>query len=328
MERGWINSSDINLKSALRNLKYAILLGAMLIAISFPADAQQPKKVPLIGYLSSSDSASESSRAEAIRLAPRERGYVEGKNIATEYRYGKGKNDRLPELAAELVHRKVDIILVSGDRGTLAAKNATKTIPIVMTGGGSNPVEAGFIESLARPGGNVTGITNFVRELGGKRLELLKEAVPKLARVAVLYEPGAARALRLTLQPWEVRSADGFEKIFAAMGKQRPDGLYVPSGSVRMRAIVGLALKSRLPLMCVNRQSAEGGGLMSYGADQADSHRRVAHCVDSILKGAKPAELPVEQPTKFELAINLKTAKQIGLTIPPNVLVRADRVIR
>jgi putative ABC transport system substrate-binding protein len=328
----------------IKNLKW---VGIFAIALTFVfggvvATAQQPKKVARIGYLSSADPATESARAEVIRLALRERGYIEGQNIATEYRYAEGKTDRFPELAAELVRLKVDIILVTGERGILAAKNATKTIPIVMTGGGSNPVEAGFIESLGRPGGNVTGITSFVRELGGKRLELLKEAVPKLARVAVLYEPGnpgqvlevkevlpvAARALRLTLQPWEVRGADGFEKIFAAMGKQRPDGLYVPSGSVRMRAIVGLALKSRLPLMCVNRQSAEGGGLMSYGADYDDLYRRAAVYVDSILKGAKPADLPVEQPTKLELVINLKTAKQIGVTIPPNVLARADKVIR
>ena len=238
---------------------------------------------------------------------------------------------------------KVDIIVVAGGDSVIqAAKNATKTIPIVMTGGGSDPVEAGFVESLARPGGNVTGIASFDRELSGKRLELLKEAVPKLARVAILYDPTisgslrevkeilpvAARALGLTLKLWEVRAADDFEKVFAALNKQRPDGLYVPSGSAGMRPIVGLALKSRLPLMCVNRQFAEAGGLMSYGADQAESYRRVAYYVDRILKGAKPADLPVEQPTKFELVINLKTAKQIGVTIPPNVLARADRVIK
>ena len=237
---------------------------------------------------------------------------------------------------------KVDIILVSGDATIQVAKNATKTIPIVMTGGGSNPVESGFIESLAHPGGNVTGVTNFARELGGKRLELLKEAVPQVARVAVLYDPAnprvvldvkevlpvAARALRLTLQPWEVRPADGFEKVFAAMGKRRPDGLYVPSGSVLMRAIVGFAIMSRLPSIYVDSSFVDAGGLMSYGADLAESYRRVAYFVDRILKGAKPADLPVEQPTKFELVINLKTAKQIGLTIPPEVLARASRLIK
>ena len=214
-----------------------------------------------------------------------------------------------------------------------AAKNATKTIPIVMVGAGSDPVKAGLVESLARPGGNVTGLTNLSRELGGKRLELLKEAVPKLARVAVLYDPAvpasvhevkevlpvAARALRLTIQPWEIRAADDFERVFAALNKQRPDGLYVTGGPL-MRAngkrIVGFALKSRLPSMYTSRASVEAGGLMSYGADLAESYRRVAYFVDRILKGAKPADLPVEQPTKFELVINLKTAKQIGLTIP------------
>jgi putative tryptophan/tyrosine transport system substrate-binding protein len=321
----------------------SILVAVVLVALGVIAEAQQPKKVTLLGYLSGGDAVGESTRAEAIQQALRERGYIEGQNIATEYRYAEGKPDRQSQLAAELVRLKVDIIVVAGgDSGIQAAKNATRTIPIVMTGGGSNPVEAGFVESLARPGGNVTGITSFDRELSGKRLELLKEAVPKLSRVAVLYEPAvvgsvremkevlpvAARALRLTLQPWEVRRADGFEKVFAALRKQRPDGLYVPSGSAGMRPIVGLALKSRLPLMCVNRQFAEAGGLMSYGADQADSHRRVAYFVDRILKGAKPADLPVEQPTKFELVINLKTAKQIGLTIPPEVLARANRLIK
>ena len=214
-----------------------------------------------------------------------------------------------------------------------------------MVGAGLDPVEAGLVESLARPGGNVTGITNLGRELGGKRLELLKEAVPKLARVAVLYDPAilssvlevkevlpvAARALGLTLQPWEVRAADGFERVFAALNKQRPDGLYVPSGplmNANKKRIVGFALKSRLPSMYGSRESVDAGGLMSYGADLADSYRRVAYYVDRILKGAKPADLPVEQPTKFELVINLKTAKQIGVTIPPEVLARANRVIK
>ena len=264
------------------------------------------------------DPASESTRAEAIRLALRERGYIEGQNIAIEYRYAEGKRDRFPELAAELVRLKVDIIVVAGGIGLVrAAKNATKTIPIVMTGGGADPVEAGLIESLARPGGNVTGLTNLNRELGGKRLELLKEAVPKLARVAVLYDPAspasvlevkevlpvAARALRLTIQPWEVRDADGFEKVFAALNKQRPDGLYVtggPANDANQKRIAGFALKSRLPSVDENREYVNAGGLMYYGADQADSYRRVAYYIDRILKGAKPADLPVEQPMKFE----------------------------
>jgi putative ABC transport system substrate-binding protein len=325
-----------------------LALCVLLLALcSAAAEAQQPKKVFRIGYLSLGDTATESTRAEAIRLALRELGYIVGQNIAIEYRYTEGKRDRAPALAAELVRLKVDVIVVAGgDPAIRAAKNATKTIPIVMTGGGPDPVEAGHVESLARPGGNVTGITNLGRELGGKRLELLKAAVPKLARVAVLYDPAnsssvrevkeglpiAARALKLTLQPWEVRDADGFERVFAALNKQRPDGLYVAGGGSLIRPnqkrIAGLALKSRLPSMYVSGEYVHAGGLMSYGADLADSYRRVAYYVDGILKGAKPADLPVEQPTKFELVINLKTAKQIGLTIPPEVLARANRIIK
>jgi len=321
-------------------------LGVMLIALGFPAEAQRPTKVPRVGYLSNTDAATDSARAEGFRLALRELGYIEGQNIAIEYRYAEGKRDRFPELAAELVRLKVDIIVISGgDPQVRAAKNATKTIPIVMVGGGADPVEAGLVESLARPGGNVTGLTNLSPELSGKRLELLKEAVPKIVRVAVLYGPAlpsnvvqvkeilpvAARALGLTLQPWEVRAADGFEKVFAALSKQRPDGLYVGLGALlraNQKRIVGFALKSRLPSVYVSREFVETGGLMSYGADLADSYRRVAYYVDRILKGAKPAELPVEQPTKFELVINLKTAKQIGLTIPPDLLARATKIIR
>ncbi len=271
---------------------------------------------------------------------------LEGQNIATEYRYAEGKVDRLPELAADLVRLKIDIILAASGAVTIkAAKNATKTIPIVMMGPGADPVEAGLIESLARPGGNVTGITNLNRELGGKRLELLKEAVGKLAHVAVLYDPAgpasvlevkevlpaAARALRLTLQPWEVRAADDFDRVFAAMGKPRPDGLLVAGGplaALNGKRIADFALKSRLPSMYVTRDYVEAGGLMSYGADLAESYRRVAYYIDRILKGTKPADLPVEQPMRFELVVNLKTAKQIGVTIDPNLLARANRLIK
>jgi putative ABC transport system substrate-binding protein len=318
----------------------------MLLALGLPAAAQQPNKVPRIGYLASADAATESARAEAIRLALRERGYIEGQNIAIEYRYAEGKRDRVPELAAELVRLKVDIIVVAGgDTLIRAVKNATKTIPIVMVVSGADPVEAGFIESLARPGGNITGLTNLDRELEGKRLELLKEAVPKVARVAVLYDPAspitvrevkevlpvAARALKLTIQPWEVRGTDDFERVFAAMGKQRSDGLFVlnsPLTRPNAKRIANFALKSRLPSIYGSREFVDAGGLMSYAADLAESYRRVAYYVDRILKGAKPADLPVEQPTKFELVINLKTAKQIGLTIPPEVLARASRLIK
>jgi putative tryptophan/tyrosine transport system substrate-binding protein len=325
----------------------SILVAVVLLTLAVVAEAQQPKKVFRIGYLVATDPATESARFEAIRQALRERGYIEGQNIASEYRYAERKQDRAPELAAELVRLNVEIIVVAGGPTWVqAVKKATRTIPIVMMGRGTDPVESGLIESLARPGGNVTGLTLLSRELGGKRLELLKEAVPKLARVAVLYDPAAppsvldmkevlptaARALKLTLQPWEVRDADDFDRVFAAVNKQRSDGLYVhPSGPLMFAngiRVADFALKSRLPSMFNNRETVDAGGLMSYDADQADSYRRVAYYVDRILKGAKPADLPVEQPTKFELVINLKTAKQIGVTIPPEVLARANRLIK
>ena len=241
---------------------------------------------------------------------------------------------------------KVDIIVVAGKgRLILAAKNATKTIPIVMMGAVFDPVKAGMVKSLARPGGNVTGLTTFGVELGGKRLELFKEAVPKIARVAVLYEPAlpfivievkevlpvAARALGLTIEPWEVRAADDFEKVFATLNKQRPDGLYVPNGvlmQANQKRIVGLTLKSRLPSISFNREHVEAGGLMSYGVDLPDLYRQAATYVGKILKGAKPADLPVERPRKFSLVINLKTAKQLGIMIPPEVLLQATKVIK
>jgi ABC-type uncharacterized transport system substrate-binding protein len=333
-------------KKEMKKIFY-LALGAMLFALYSSAQAQQPKRVHRMGYLTSRAPLSDSTRSEAIRLALRELGYIEGQNITTEYRYADGKLDRLPELAAELVRLKVDIIVVAGgDPDVRAAMNATKTIPIIMVGAGRDPVRAGLVGSLARPGGNVTGITSLGRELGGKRLELLKEAVPKVTRVAVLYDPTipgttrevkedlptAARALGLIVQPWEVPTADSFEKLFAALNKERPDGLYVPRGGeligANVKRIAGFALKSRLPSVSRSREHVETGGLMSYGADQADNYRRVAIYVDKILKGVKPANLPVEQPTKFQLVINLKTAKQIGVTIPQRVLARADWVIK
>jgi ABC-type uncharacterized transport system substrate-binding protein len=270
----WLDSFSDNRQSKIQNRKWA---GIVALVLTFAmcgavARAQQPKKVPRIGYLSPFDPASDSTRVEAIRLALRELGYIEGQNIAIEYRYTEGKRDRFPELAAELVRLKVDIILVSGgDPQTRAAKNATKMIPMVMTGAGTDPVKAGLIESPARPGGNVTGITNLTMELGGKRLELLKEAVPKLARVAVLYDPAAsgsvlevkeilpvaARALGLTVRSWEVRDAGGFEKVFAALNKQRPDGLHVLRGALMYangKRIAGFALGSRLPSVSGDRE--------------------------------------------------------------------------
>jgi putative ABC transport system substrate-binding protein len=341
----FLNSCSDNLKSKIENLKWLglLVIAFVLVVTGAVAQAQQAKKVPRIGYLSVFDPALDSTRFDAIRLALRELGYIKGQNIAIEYRYAEGKPDRYPELAAELVRLKVDIIVVTGGAIAIrAAKNATKTIPIVMVGSGIDPVVAGLVESLARPGGNVTGITNLTRELGGKRLELLKEAIPKVARVAVLYEsanpgslrelkevlPVTARALGLTVRSWEVRDADGFEQVFAALNKERPDGLYVttsPLMNANLKRTVGFALKSRLPSVYSNTNYVVAGGLMSY---DADGYRRVATYVDKILKGAKPADLPVEQPTKFELVINLKTAKQMGLTIPQSMLYRADKVIK
>jgi putative ABC transport system substrate-binding protein len=321
-----------------------LILVETILVQGYLAEAQQPKKIPRIGCLTASDLGRDRD-IKSIRLALRELGYIEGQNIVIEYRSAEGKRDRRPELAAELVRLKVDIIVVSGGGETIrAVKNATKTIPIVMAGRGIDPVVSGLIDSLARPGGNVTGITNLSRELGGKRLELLKEAVPKLARVAVLYEsdnpgslrelkevlPVAARELRLTVQPRETRDADGFEKVFAALNKERPDGLYVtqsPLMNANLKRTVDFGLRSRLPSVG-SSEYVDTGGLMSYDANLADSYRLVAWYVDKILKGAKPADLPVQQPTKFELVFNLKTAKQIGVTIPQSLLYRADRVIK
>jgi putative tryptophan/tyrosine transport system substrate-binding protein len=347
------NLCSVTLKFAIRYSKSAILAGGILLALCSlllapcsSVDAQQPKKVPRIGYLSGVDPARESTRSETFRLALRELGYVEGQNITIEYRYAEGKRDQYPALVAELVRLKVDIIVgPSGSAPIRAAMNATKTVPIVMMSLAADPVEAGFVESLARPGGNVTGITTLSRELGGKRLELFKEAVPKVASVTVLYDPAnpgnvrevkeelplAARALGATIQPWEVRDAGGFERVFAALSKQSPEGLYVPPGplmAANKKRIAGFALKSRLPSVYSNREAVDAGGLLYYGADLADSYRRAAYYVDRILKGAKPADIPVERPTKFELVINSTTAKQIGITIPQKLLARADRVIK
>jgi putative tryptophan/tyrosine transport system substrate-binding protein len=337
-----------NSKFNIQNRKWVsrftlVLTLAMCAAV---AEAQQPVKVPQIGYLSSSNPATESTRAEAIRLGLRELGYIEGRNIAIEYRYGGTTSNMAEKNMAELVRLKVDIVVVAGGAPVIrTAMNATKTIPIVVAGVGIDPVGAGLVQSLARPGGNVTGNSILSRELGGKRLELLKEAIPKLAHVAVLYDarspgivpdvkevlPVAARTLGLTLQHWDVRSVDDFDRVFAVLNKQRPDGLSAVGGRLiadNQNRIVGFASKNRLPAMYPYREAVDAGGLMYYGADLADSYRRVAYFVDRILKGAKPADLPVEQPTKFELVINLKTAKQIGVKIPQSLLYRADKVFK
>jgi putative ABC transport system substrate-binding protein len=322
------------------------LLAASFLICFHPAEAQKPANVPRIGYLTTLPTALDSNRRREIRRALQELGYIEGQSISTLYRSAEGDIARLPALAAELVKLKVDLIVVAGGFGPIrAAADATKTIPIIMTGGGLDPVEAGLVESLARPGGNVTGFTNIAGHLGGKRLELLKEAVPKVGRIAVLFQtknprnmfefkevlPASARALGLTLLRAEIRDTADFERAFAAINKDRPDGLSVLGGPLMQRSherTTAFAIKSRLPSVYDERAPVDAGGLLYYGADVMESYRRVAVFVDKILNGRKPADLPVEQPTKFEFVINLKTAKQIGVTIPPNVLARADKVIR
>ena len=318
-----------------------LALGALLLALSFPADAQQPKKVPRIGYLRAETPPAVD--IEALRQGLRELGYVEGQNIIVEYRSADANEERLRSLVAELIHLKVDLIVASAPAATRAAKEATTTIPIVMVAV-ADPVAFGFVASLARPGGNITGFAFLLPELSGKRLELLKETIPKLSRAAVLwnaanpYKPydlrevqAVARALRLTLHTLPVREPTDFDEAFEAAVHARSGGLLTlddPFTLAHRTRIVDLALKHRLPAVYAVRPLVDAGGLMSYGPDRVDQHRRAATYVDKILKGAKPADLPVEQPTKFELVINLKTAKQIGLKIPPNVLARADKVIR
>jgi putative ABC transport system substrate-binding protein len=315
---------------------------ALLLAFSFPAQAQQPKKVPHVAYLSASSASEALPRTEAFRRGLRELGYVEGNNIVLEFRYAEGKFDRLPALAADLVHLKVDAIVTAGPSVTRPAKEATAAIPIIMTND-SDPVGSGFVASLARPGGNITGLTGLARELSGKRMEILKEIIPKLARVAILGIsdiPGNAQALKETelsaaafgvqTQYLDIRAAKDIEPAFRAASKGRADAVSVLNGPPHIqRLIPAVAAKSRMPAMYFNPAIIErDGGLISYGTSLSDLDRRAAVFVDKVLKGAKPAELPVEQPTKFEFVINLKAAKQIGLTIPPNVLARADKVIR
>ena len=315
-----------------------------MLAIVGLGHAQQPTKVPRIGYLGFSSPSTIPTRIEAFRQGLRELGYVEGKNIFIEWRSAEGNADRLPPLAAELVRLKVDIIVTNGPYSTRAAKAATVNIPIVMAAVG-DPVGDGIVASLARPGGNITGLSSVAPELSGKRLELLKEIVPKLSRVAVFgssTSPNtagalrevelAAGALKVKVQYLDVLSPKDIETAFRAAVKGRADAMLwqVAAGvaNANRTQILELAVKSRLPAIYANQRTVEAGGLMSYGVKDLDLDRRAATYVDKILKGAKPADLPVEQPTKFELIINLKAAKQIGLRIPPNVLVRADKVIR
>jgi ABC-type uncharacterized transport system substrate-binding protein len=319
-----------------------LALTAMFFALSLSVEAQQPGKMYRIGFLVAPSRSFFAARMDGFRQGLRDLGYIEGKNIVIEYRYAEGKLDRLPELAAELVSLKVDLIVTSGP-ASRAAKNATKTIPIVFAGV-QDPVATGLVDSLAMPGGNVTGLSILAPELGGKRLELLKEVVPKITRVAFFWGglgPGApvsvketraaAEALGLQFQSLEVRDSKDFDGAFKAITKNRAQALLTNPGPItntHQARIVEFAAKNRLPAMYAAPEFVEAGGLMSYASNPTDEFRRAATYVDKILKGAKPAHLPVEQPTKFEFIVSLKTAKHIGLTIPPNVLARVDKVIK
>ena len=327
-----------------RKLTRTVLVGLGAMILSAPVvAAQSPVKAARIGVLAGGTASTDAVRYEAFRQGLSGLGYVESRNIVIEYRYAEGKPERLPALAAELVRLNVDLILTSGDQGVRAAKQASQTIPIVVALVG-DLVGPGYVASLARPGGNITGQTTLVSELSAKRLELLKTAFPKVSRVAILWNPTnadnvvafketevAARALRIQLVPLDVRRADDFEGAFLAALRARAEALIVGSGDALLlthRArIADFAAKNRLPTMYGNQDYMDAGGLMFYGPNVADMYRRAATYVDKILKGAKPGDLPVEQPTKFEFVINLKTAKALGLTIPPPILSRADRVI-
>jgi putative ABC transport system substrate-binding protein len=323
---------------------FGFALCAILFALCFSAEAQQPPKVPRIGYLSGSPASSIKARTEAFRQGLRDLGYVEGNNIVIEWRSGEGKRDRFPAVAADLVHLKVDLIVTAGPLVTRAAKQATSTIPIVMAQD-PDPVGNGFVASLARPGGNITGLSSLAPGLAGKQLELLQEIVPKLSHVAVFEtstRPGneqtlrevelAAGAFGVQLQYLDILSPKDIETAFQAAVRERADGaLWFVTGSIgnpHRKKIADLAVSSRLPVIYNLLDHVEAGGLMFYGVNTVDLDRRAAVYVHKILKGAKPADLPVERATKFDFVVNLKTAKQIGLTIPPNVLARADRVIR
>ncbi len=328
---------------SLRTLVIAVLL--LLVAAGCPpVDAQQAPKIATIGLLLPTNPAATAHLLEAFRQGLREHGYSEGKTFVLEPRYGEARAERLPELARELVGLKVDVIVAATDRVIAAVIQQTQTIPIVMANS-TDPVSTGLVASLARPGGNVTGLSTISPELSGKRLELLREAVPRLSRVAFIWNPdvpggtlqykeaeGAARALRLQLQAVEVRRLDDLQRAFSAVTKGRAEGLILawpnPVLFANRGQITSFAQKNRLPSMYPQREFVDAGGLMSYGPSLADLWRRAATYVDKILKGAKPADLPVQQPTRFELVINLKTAKALGLTIPPSVLVRVDQVIQ
>jgi ABC-type uncharacterized transport system substrate-binding protein len=342
----WLDSFSDNRQSKIQNRKS---VGIFTIALIFAfggavAQAQQPTKIPRIGLLRSGSATSHASSHEVFRQGLRELGYEEAKNILIEYRYAEGRSERWSALASELVRLKVEIIVVGGSGVARAAQEATKTIPIVV-GTAGDLIGTGLIASLARPGGNITGSTELSPEVAGKRLELLKEAVPKASRVAVLVGAGPrstsrddmremetpARQLSVNIQSVEVRDPSEFQAAYAAMTKQRVNAVIIVRGSFTVfhkKQLAELAAKSRLPSMCEGQDLAQDGCVIAYGPDRLHNWRRAAVFVDKILKGTKPSDIPVEQPTKFEFVINLKIAKQIGLTIPPNVLVRADRVIK
>jgi putative ABC transport system substrate-binding protein len=323
---------------------FSLVLNVMLFALCFPAQAQQTAKIPRIGYVSGSGDSTPGSSIAIFRQGLRDLGYIEGKNVLVEYRSAEGKLDRMPSLVAELVQLKVDVLVSTNLPAIRAAKEATKSIPIVIVTV-QDPVATGIVDSLARPGGNITGLTTLVRDLSGKRLELLTEVVPGISRVGVLWDtnaPGpvigfkdyeaAARSLKITLQSLEVRGPNpDLEGAFKAAANGRLSALVTirnPVLSRYQKQITEFTVKNRMLSMCERTRYVEAGCLMSYSTSDTESSKRAAVYVDKILKGAKPADLPVEQPTKFELVINLKTAQQIGLTIPPNVLARADRVIK
>jgi putative ABC transport system substrate-binding protein len=320
--------------------RLATAVALLLLATPLAAAAQQAVKGPRIGVLWGGGPGPD-RRLEAFRSGLRELGYVEGENVTTLYRFAGGQEARLPTLAADLVRLSVDVIVADGTRAIQAAKDATKTIPIVMASAG-DPVQSGFVASLSRPGGNITGLANIIRELNRKRLELLKDLVPSASRVVVLYSKGvyndaalsevrdAAQALRIDLQFLGVRGPEVLGSAFSLDGARSGRALIVLSDAVlfaHRTRVVELAAKSRLPAIYTHSGWVEAGGLMSYGTDLADLLRRAAHFVDKIARGAKPGDLPVEQPTKFELLINMKTARALGLVIPPSLLLRADRMI-
>jgi len=327
-------------KSMKKNIQGSALC-ALFFALCASAEAQQPAgKVPRIGYLTFGSLSSSAPRREAFREALHKLNYIEGQNIIVEYRYANSKADLLAKQITELIQLKVDVIVAGGTQANVAAKKATSTIPIVIANS-DDPLGSGLVESLARPGGNVTGLSSMSQDLSGKRLELFKESFPKVRRLTVLWHSAsdsgfketqaAAHGLGFVVRPLEVKRQEDLDHAFATVTKERPDGFFAVTSSfmtTNRKRIVGFAGKNKLPTIYSNAEYVEDGGLMSYAANSLDLHRRAATYVDKILKGSKPADLPVEQPTKFELLINLKTANQIGLTIPPNVLARADRVIR